>query len=109
MSWKFVQLNTYSALVNARVMNLFSQKQSSSHQSYQSKKILSSTTNQSQNLEYFLSIYQEKELVSFNPTKSDLNGQSIPKREIPKKPRKIPGLLGVESIAFLEPTMSNSF
>lgn len=108
MSWKLVQLNTYSALVNARVISLFSQKQSSSHQSYQSKKILSST-NQSQNLEYFLSIYQEKELVSFNPTKSDLNGQSIPKRKIPKKPRKIPGLLGVESIAFLEPTMSNSF
>ena len=110
MSLKSLQLVTQSTLAFAKVISLLSQQLSKAHQSYQAKNFLKTSRNDTKTLEYFLSIYQKKELCSLIPTKSDHLGHSNPNKGIPnqnQKPIEIPSLLGIPSIVSKEQLISN--
>lgn len=98
---------TNSTLANAKVINLLSHKLSNISQSYQTKKLLKPSNEQTEALEHFLSIYQKKEHSSLNPIR-DLLGQIKSNKKISKtKKLKIPSNLGITPILSREQLISN--
>lgn len=96
----FIQLNTYFALANAKVIIFFSSWLSTARYSNQAKKSLKITSNISNTFEYFLSI---------NLIKSIYIIQSNPNKEIPNQKRNISSLLDMKTCSFLELQVSGSF
>lgn len=97
----FVQLNTYFALANAKVIIFFSDRLSTARYSNQAKKSLRTTSNFSNALEYILSIILIKLIYII---------QSNPNKEIPnQKLRNISSLLDMKIFPLLELQVSGSF
>ncbi|MBL8193949.1 MAG: hypothetical protein JNM06_09200 [Blastocatellia bacterium] len=97
----FVQLNTYFALANAKVIIFFSDRLSTARYSNQAKKSLRTTSNCSNALEYILSIILIKLIYII---------QSNPNKEIPnQKLRNISSLLDMKIFPLLELQVSGSF
>jgi hypothetical protein len=97
----FIQLNTYFALANAKVIIFFSHWLSTARYSNQAKKSLKISSNISNTFEYFLSI---------NLIRSIYLIQSTPNKEIPnQKLRNISSLLDMKIFPFLELQVSGSF
>jgi hypothetical protein len=97
----FIQLNTYFALANAKVIFFFSRWLSTARYSNQAKESLKISSNISNTFEYFLSI---------NLIRSIYIIQSNPNKEIPnQKLRNISSLLDMKIFPFLELQVSGSF
>lgn len=97
----FVQLNTYFALADAKVICFFSDWLSSTRYSNQAKKSLEIISNSSNTEEYFLSIILTKLIHII---------QSNPNKEIPnQKLRNISSLLDMKIFLLLELQISDSF
>lgn len=97
----FIQLNTYFALANAKVIIFFSSWLSTARYSNQAKKSLRTTSNCSNALEYILSIILIKLIYII---------QSNPNKEIPnQKLRNISSLLDMKIFPLLELQVSGSF